>query len=281
MTMCCAPAAALEQMAKESKPFYGMKREEENYFRDDALRAEYIAISLILAFVFYNLLRTIANSFGTRWLHWTWAIMLILMVAIIHSLHNSIKKKTEKGGAKDWHADILIVGTLSRVLGLCIVGAMRKVNPGLRQNLQDWFGVSAIFGSVLEVLLVTFLVLLMIAIRSGLDDSEEDAYGFLSVVSEHRPSYPEEVVGFAIAMAVVWSVFLSGLLGDFVRFNDLLQYNVVWFHAVFCILLAGLLYIFWDRVILRKMMMNTKNQADLIGKECAVYDEIKELKPSV
>merc|ERR1712154_388076 len=68
-----------------------------------------------------------------------------------------------------------------------------------------------------------------------------------------------------IALGIVWTVVLSGLIGDMVRWCPLFSSSIggwsaanveVWFHAVFCLLFAILLFQFWKRVVLKRMMMD-------------------------
>merc|ERR1719150_2818830 len=90
--------------------------------------------------------------------------------------------------------------------------------------------------------------------------------------------HPMEVAGFAMALSISWTVFISGLLGDFVRFSSWMQWiipsflrndqkNWAWFHAFFCIVAGAALFAFWRRVVLQRMAMGIEEQADAIRRE--------------
>jgi len=262
---------------------------EENFWHEwtlDACRATYIAASIIAAFALYNWLRVCAMSFASPDKLWlAWLIIVLVIVALMACVTVAMRRKKKDNGDADYHADMLIVGTLSRVLGLCVVGEMRKVNPGLREQLQDWFGVSSFTGALIEVIGLTFLVLLAITLLScRKQDKEEDEevqreYGGLEFIN----GYPEEVVGFAMALGIAWTVIFSGMLGDLVRFSSFLSWDgdahfQVWMHAFFCLIAAGLLYLFWRRVVLRKMMMSLEDHTEMVEKENEIYAKIEGLR---
>merc|ERR1712151_829340 len=168
----------------------------------------------------------------------------------------------------------------------------RKLQPGLRQSLQDFLGVSAVFATVLQILALTMLVLLFVAIMSqskNKGDRDRDTYGMLVLPSERDvdggPSeqmpaehYPLEEVCFAVALSISWTAFVSGLLGDLVRSSSWLywlippsqrneQKNWAWFHALFCIIVGMILVIFWKQVVMRRMAMGMSDHRDMIQVE--------------
>jgi len=252
----------------------------------DAHRAAYTASSVVVAFALYNWLRVCATSFADADHLWVaWLIIVVVVICLMVCIHSAMKKKKLENGDADFHADMLIVGTLSRVLGLCVVGEMRKLNPGVRTQLQEWFGLSSFVGALVEVIGLTFLVLLLITCFSvrkqklAEDEEVQKEYGILEFINQ----YPEEVVGFAMALGVAWCVVFSGMLGDLVRFNDFLSWGgdphvQVWVHAFLCLIAAGLLYFFWRRVVLRKMMMSLEDHTEMVEKENEIYAKIEGLK---
>jgi len=252
----------------------------------DACRASYTAASIITSFALYNWLRVCAMSFASPDMLWlAWLIVVLVIVSLMAGVHSAMRRKKMDNGDSDYHADMLIIGTLSRVLGLCIVGEMRKLNPGLREQLQDWFGVSSFTGALMEVIGLTFLVLVAITLLScrqqdtAEDEEVQREYGVLEFINQ----YPEEVVGFAMALGIAWSVVFSGMLGDLVRFSSFLswdghQHFQVWMHAFLCLVAAGLLYLFWRRVVLRKMMMSLENHTEMVEKEKEIYAKIEGLR---
>lgn len=267
-------------------------------WQHDAETAKAIAFSIVLAFAVYNWLRAIAQSWSSDGSLWVpWVIIIMLTIWTMMSLNHFISRRREHWErdlarhraarmTQDHQAGILIVGTLSRVLGLCIVGAMRKTNPGLQVQLQEWFVIGAFFAIMVEVICLTFFVLIMVVLLSKCTRGPDDtgAYGCLAIIRV----YPEEVVGFGIALGIVWTFVLSGLLGDMVRWCPLFSSSIggwsaanveVWFHALFCLLAALLLFQFWKRVILKRMMMDVRLYSQLHDQQKEIHETIKGLSP--
>jgi hypothetical protein len=242
---------------------------------EDALWAEYTASSIIMAFVIYNFMCAIVDKWGG--IHSTgWLIILFVMVIVIDVILQLVKR--QEGERWDWQVDMMTVGTVSRVLGLCVAGAMRRMNPGLREQFQEWFGISSVLSSVFVVVLLSYVTLIMVAILSRIfKDYFEEPYGALAVLQNNH--YPEEVVGMALMLACAWGVFTTGILGDFVRFIPWLSWNEPWFHALLCILLAGLLYLFWKSFLLPKSEMRVIHHAEVRAQEKETQDKITSLKP--